>query len=46
MTGNPSTETEDEQAQERGDISQPGGVQTDSEAAFEAETDEMAKDQP
>lgn len=42
----PPTETEIEDAAEKGSIEQPGGVQNDSEAAFEAETDEMAKDQP
>ncbi len=42
----PSTELEDEQAAEKGPITQPGGVQVDDEAAFEAEVDDMAKDQP
>ncbi len=36
MTGDPSTEMEDIENAEKGDISQPGGVQQDSEAAFEA----------
>ncbi len=45
-TGTPSTEVDVEQAAEKGDISQPGGVQQDSEAAFEAELDQTAKDEP
>ena len=43
--GDPS-EMQDELDAEKGDISQPGGVQQDSEAAFEAELDQSAKDEP
>jgi hypothetical protein len=32
----PATDVEAEEAAEKGDISQPGGVQADSEGAFEA----------
>lgn len=43
VDGDPSTEMEDEEAAERGDISQPGDVQQDSADAFTAVVEDEAR---